>query len=85
MLKPIRLDVIVKRDDRQEVTESGIHIPNNAQEAPQFGTVVAISELVIDVEVGDRIMFGKYDGVPVDDDGVEYLVLDESDIMAVVE
>jgi chaperonin GroES len=85
--------VVVTRIDAEEKTTGGIIIPDTAKEKPQEGRVVAIGpggrdengkSIPIDVKVGDRILFGKWSGTEVKIDGVEYLIMKESDIMGVL-
>jgi len=91
--RPLRDRVVVKRIDAEEKTLGGIIIPDTAKEKPQEGEVVAVGpggrdeagKLVpIDVKAGDRILFGKWSGTEVKIDGVEYLIMKESDVMGVL-
>ena len=91
--RPLHDRVVVKRIDAEEKTAGGIIIPDTAKEKPQQGEVVAVGPggrdetgklIPIDVEVGDRVLFGKYSGTEVKIDGVEYLIMKESDIMGVL-
>jgi len=84
--------VVLTRIDADEKTTGGIIIPDTAKEKPQEGRVVAIGPggrdengklTPIDVKVGDRVLFGKWSGTEVKIDGVEYLIMKESDIMGV--
>ena len=86
--------VVVKRIDAEEKTAGGIIIPDTAKEKPQQGEVIAVgpggrdetSKLVpIDLKVGDRVLFGKWSGTEVKLDGVDYLIMKESDIMGVLD
>jgi len=92
-LRPLHDRVIVKRLDNETKTASGIVIPDNAAEKPDQGEVLAIgpgkkddkgNNIVLDVKVGDRVLFGKYAGQAVKVEGQELLVMREEDIMAVV-
>ncbi|QOT77287.1 co-chaperone GroES [Cupriavidus basilensis] len=92
-LRPLHDRVIVKRLDNETKTASGIVIPDNAAEKPDQGEVLAVGpgkkddkgvSIVLDVKVGDRVLFGKYAGQAVKVDGQELLVMREEDIMAVV-
>jgi chaperonin GroES len=85
--------VVIERIEAEAKTAGGIIIPDTAQEKPQQGKVSAVGpggrdesgKLVpIDVKVGDRILFGKWSGTEVKIDGVEYLIMKESDIMGVL-
>ena len=92
--RPLHDRVLVKRVKEEEKTRGGIIIPDTAQEKPQEGEVVAVGpgardedgeRIELDVKVGDRILFGKWSGTEVKIDGVEYLIMKESDIMGVIE
>lgn len=92
-IRPIGDRVVVKPAAKEEVTKSGIVIPDTAKEKPQEGTIVAVGSgrlldngerAVIDVQEGNRVLFAKYGGTEFKLDGVEYLVLKESDILAVI-
>mgnify|MGYP001215214388 FL=1 len=93
-LRPLHDRVVVKRLDNERTTASGIVIPDNAAEKPDQGEVVAVGNgkiledgktKPVDVNVGEKILFGKYSGQTVKVDGDELLVLREDDIMAVIE
>ena len=87
--RPLHDRVVVKRIDAEEKTAGGIIIPDTAKEKPQQGEVVAVGpggrdetgKLVpIDLKVGDRVLFGKWSGTEVKLDGIEYLIMKESDV-----
>lgn len=91
--KPLHDRVAVKRIDEDKKTPGGIIIPDTAKEKPMQGEVIAIGSGVrsddgkihpLDVKVGDRVLFGKWSGNEVKLDGVEYLIMKESDIMGIV-
>ena len=92
--RPLHDRVVVTRIDAENKTAGGIIIPDTAKEKPQQGEVVAVGPggrdeagklIPIDVKAGDRILFGKWSGTEVKIDGVEYLIMKESDIMGVLE
>ncbi len=92
--RPLHDRVVVKRVTADEKTAGGIIIPDTAQEKPQQGEVVAVGPggrdeagklIPIDVKAGDRVLFGKWSGTEVKIDGVEYLIMKESDIMGVLD
>lgn len=92
--RPLHDRVLVKRVEEEQKTKGGIIIPDTAKEKPMQGEVLAIGpgvrnekgELVaLDVQVGDRILFGKWSGTEVKMDGDELLIMKESDIMGIVE
>jgi chaperonin GroES len=93
-LRPLADRVVIKPLEREEMTKSGIVLPDTAKEKPQEGTVEAVGSgryneqsgkrVELDVKVGDRVMYAKYAGSEVKIDEVEYLILSEKDILAVV-
>ncbi len=92
--RPLHDRVVVKRIDAEERSAGGIIIPDTAKEKPSQGEVIAVGpggrdesgKLVpLDVQAGDRVLFGKWSGTEVKIDGVEYLIMKESDIMGVLE
>jgi chaperonin GroES len=94
-LRPLADRVVVKPVERDEMTKSGILLPDTAKEKPQEGIIEAVGNgryneqsgvrVALDVKVGDRVMYAKYAGSEVKIDDVEYLILGEKDILAVVE
>jgi chaperonin GroES len=91
--RPLHDRVVLERIDAEEKTAGGIIIPDTAKEKPQQGKVVAVGPggrdengklIPIDVKVGDRVLFGKWSGTEVKIDGIEYLIMKESDIMGVL-
>lgn len=83
-IKPLGERVLVKMEQLQEKTASGIIIPQTAQEKTQIGLVAAIGEEVKNVKVGDKILHDKYAGTSVKMDGEEYLILNIKDVLAVI-
>ena len=92
--RPLHDRVVVKRIDAEEKSAGGIIIPDSAKEKPSQGEVIAVGpggrdesgKLVpLDVEVGNRVLFGTCSGTEVKIDGVEYLIMKESDIMGVLD
>ena len=92
--KPLHDRVLVKRIASDEKTKGGLIIPDTAKEKPAEGEVVAVGEgarkdsgelIAPSVKKGDRILFGKWSGTEVKIDGVEYLIMKESDIMGVMD
>jgi chaperonin GroES len=91
--RPLHDRVVLERIDAEEKTAGGIIIPDTAKEKPQQGKVVAVGPggrdengklIPIDVKTGDRVLFGKWSGTEVKIDGIEYLIMKESDIMGVL-
>lgn len=94
MIRPLHDRVIVKRRDAENTTASGIIIPDSAKEKPQEGEVIAVgkgrvmqdgSVQALDVKAGDQVLFGKYAGVEIKLEDVEYLMMKEEDILGIVE
>ena len=92
--RPLHDRVVVKRIDAEEKTTGGIIIPDSAKEKPQEGEVVAVGKgkrsddgkvHPMDVQPGDRILFGKYSGSDIKMDGEEYLIMREDEILGVFE
>jgi chaperonin GroES len=93
-IKPLGERVVIKVLESEEKTKSGIVLPDTAKEKPQMGKVVAIGSgklldngqrIALDVKEGDKVLFAKYAGTEVKLDGEEYMVLKESDILAIVQ
>jgi chaperonin GroES len=91
-LEPLDDRVVVKPGDEQEITVSGIVIPDTAKEKPQEGEVMAVgpgrfedgTRVPMDVKAGDTVLYSKYGGTEVKVEGEEYLVLSARDILAIV-
>ena len=92
--RPLHDRVVVKRIEAEEKSAGGIIIPDTAKEKPQQGEVISVGPggrdeagklIPIDVKAGDRVLFGKWSGTEVKLDGVEYLIMKESDIMGVLD
>ncbi len=92
-VKPLADRVVVKPLEESEQMRGGLYIPDTAKEKPSQGEVVAVgpgkvsdegARLEMDVKVGDKVLYGKYSGTDVTLDGEEYLILRESDILAIV-
>lgn len=92
-IKPLFDRVVLKSAEVEETTKSGILLTGSAKEKPQMSEVVAVGpgglvngkEVVMTVKVGDRVIVGKYSGTEVKLDGVEYSIVSQSDILAIVE
>jgi chaperonin GroES len=91
--RPLHDRVVIKRIDAEARTTSGIIIPDNAKERAQQGEVVAVGPgrrdesgklIPVDVKARDRALFGKWSGTEVKINNVDYLIMNESDIMAVL-
>ena len=93
-IKPVGDRVVVRPSAKEEMTSSGLIIPDTAKEKPQQGEVIAAGPGArdekgqvqpLDVKAGDRVLFGKWSGTEVKIDGEELLIMKESDIMGVLE
>ena len=87
-IKPLADRVLIAPSAADTKTASGIIIPDSAQEKPQKGKVMAVGpgtkENPITLKVGDNILYGKYSGTELKHDGIDYLMMRESDILAVI-
>jgi len=92
-IKPLADRVVIKALDDAEQMRGGLYIPDTAKEKPSQGEVVAVgpgkisddgTRLAMDVKAGDRVLYGKYSGTDVTLDGEEFLILRESDVLAVI-
>jgi chaperonin GroES len=87
-IKPLGNRVVVEPALAEQKTVSGIIIPDSAQEKPQRGTVVAVGkgkkDEEMEVKVGDTILYGKYAGTEISVDGKDYMIMSQSDIMAIL-
>lgn len=92
-IRPLADRVVLKPTAAEERTKSGLILTASAQEKPQIAEVVAVgpgglvdgNEVVMNVKVGDRVITSKYSGTEVKADGAEYLIVRQSDILAIVE
>ena len=93
-LKPLGDRLVIKPVEQEDVTSSGIFLPETAKEKPQQGKVVAAGpgarkesgeRIALDVQVDDLVLYAKYAGTTIKLDGQEYLILKETDVLAIVE
>lgn len=82
--QPLGKRVLVKRSEEQNTTASGIIIPDNAQEKPSMGEVIAVSSEVSEIACGDRVVFGKYAGNEIVLDSKKYLIIATEDIFGII-
>lgn len=92
-IQPLADRVVVKPLEEEEQMRGGLYIPDTAKEKPQSGEIVAVGpgklsdsgeRLAPDVEVGQTVLYGKYSGTEVTVDGEDYLILRESDVLAII-
>jgi len=92
-IRPLYDRIVVKRIEEQETVKGGIIIPDTAKEKPQEGEVVAVGKgkrledgkmVPLDVQVGDRILFGKYSGSEIKVDGEEFLIIREDEVLGII-
>ena len=87
-ITPLADRVIIQQAEAETTTASGIIIPDTAQEKPQKGTVIAVGKGTKDnpmtVKAGDNILYGKYAGTELKHNGSDYMIMKESDILAII-
>ena len=93
-IRPLRDRVLIERVKEEDKTKGGIIIPDTAKEKPAEGLVIAVGNgkvledgtvRALDVKVGDRVLFGKYDGTEMKIDGEDRLIVREDDVLGVIE
>jgi chaperonin GroES len=93
-IRPLYDRLVVKRIEAQEEMQGGLYIPDTAKEKPQEGEVIAVGKgkrledgkvIPLDVQVGDRILFGKYSGSDIKLDGDEYLIMREDEVLGILD
>jgi len=93
MIKPLSDRVVIKMLEAVETTKSGIVLPGTAKEKPQVAEIIAVGpgglvegkEVTMQVSVGDKVLISKYAGTEVKIDNIEYTILRQSDILAIVD
>jgi len=87
-VKPLADRVLVLPMEAEEKTSSGIYIPDTAKEKPQRGTIMAAGpgtkDVTMEVKVGDVVLYGKYAGTEITVEGKDYLIMKQSDVLAIV-
>jgi chaperonin GroES len=93
-IRPLYDRIVVKRVETAEQMQGGLYIPDTAKEKPQEGEVVAVGKgkrledgkvIALDVQVGDKILFGKYSGSDIKLDGEEYLIMREDEVLGILD
>src|SRR5213076_2520699 len=93
-IRPLYDRIVVKRIEEKEQMQGGLYIPDSAKEKPQEGEVVAVGKgkrledgrvVPLDVQVSDRILFGKYSGSDIKLDGEEYLIMREDEVLGILD
>lgn len=92
-IKPLADRIVIKMLENEETTESGLVLPGSAKEKPQVAEVVAVGpggvvdgkDVIMELSVGDHVLISKYAGTQVKIDGIEYTILRQSDVLAIVE
>ncbi len=89
MIKPLADRVLIEPKEAEAKTASGLYIPDTAKEKPQAGKIIAVGcgkkDEPMELKVGDNVLYGKYAGTEITVDGKEYLMMRQSDVMAVIE
>jgi chaperonin GroES len=92
-IRPLHDRILIKRVEERETARGGIIIPDSAKEKPQEGEVIAVgngkllengTRVALDVQAGDRILFGKYSGSEIKLDGEEFLILREDEVLGIL-
>ena len=92
-IKPLSDRLVVKPEEAEEKTASGIILPDTAKEKPQMGKIVAVgpgkvndsgNAIKMSVSVGDKVLYGKYSGTEITFEGHDLLIMNESDILAII-
>ncbi|MFA6135292.1 MAG: co-chaperone GroES [Phycisphaerae bacterium] len=93
-IRPLGEKVLIKRLEAEEKTRGGIVLPDTAKEKPQKGTVLAVGDgklledgkrAAFQVKKGDKVLFASYAGTEIKVDGEEYMLMDESDVLAIMD
>ncbi|MCU1233797.1 MAG: chaperonin Cpn10 [Candidatus Solibacter sp.] len=93
-IRPLYDRIVVKRVETTEQMQGGLYIPDTAKEKPQEGEVVAVGKgkrledgkvIALDVQVGDKILFGKYSGSDIKLDGEEYMIMREDEVLGILD
>lgn len=86
IIKPLGERILIKQTEQEEVTKSGIVLPETAsKEKPIIGEVLAVGSKVEEVKAGDKVIFEKYSGTEVKDGEESYLILEKDNVLAIVE
>ena len=93
-IRPLYDRIVVKRIEQKEQMQGGLYVPDSAKEKPQEGEVVAVGKgkrledgkvIPLDVQAGDRILFGKYSGSDIKLDSEEYLIMREDEVLGILD
>src|ERR1700728_637613 len=93
-IRPLYARIVVKRIEEKETMQGGLYIPDSAKEKPQEGEVIAVGKgkrledgkiIPLDVQPGDRILFGKYSGSDIKLDADEYLIMREDEVLGILD
>lgn len=87
-IKPLQDRVLVEPKQAEEKLASGLYVPETAKEKPQRGTVVAVGngkkDEPMEIKVGDEVLYGKYAGTEISVDGKDYMIMRQSDVLAIL-
>jgi chaperonin GroES len=84
-IKALGTNILIQLDKKEEeVKKSGIIVPTDSVEDKKYASVVSVGQLVMEIKVGDVVMFNPFSGTPIKDNGIEYLFISEDDILAIV-
>lgn len=82
-IEPLGMRVLLRPIEEEAKTASGLILPDSAKEKPQIGEIIAVGEDVV-VEVGQKVLFPKYTGTEIKVDGVDHIIMEDADLLAVV-
>jgi chaperonin GroES len=85
IIEPLGQRLLIRPIEQETTTKSGIILPETAKEKPQQGLIEAVGseeEMLTDLAVGDKVLFAKYTGNQIQVDGTEYIIMEESDVLA---
>lgn len=91
-IKPLGNRVLIKKVEASATTKSGIILPGQAKEQPQIAEVIAVGagkfengiKIEMEVKIGDKVVFPKYQGSEIKLDGIDYIIIEETDLLAVI-
>ncbi|MDR2428831.1 MAG: co-chaperone GroES [Candidatus Margulisbacteria bacterium] len=92
-LKPLHDKIVIEKPEEEKATKSGIILPDNAKEKPQTGKVIAVgsgktldngTKVSLEIKVGDTVYYSKYSGTEIKIEEKEYIIIAESDVLAIV-
>ncbi len=84
-IKPLNDNILIKKIKAEKTTKSGIILPGEEKELPQIGEVVEVGSDSKNLNKGNKVVFPKYEGTEIDFEGVDYIIIEESKVLAIIE